>query len=293
MSELGVHRSTTETFALVPAPAGELFAILTEPSGTPSGLTVVLCANGPRGCSTVGRDRYFVRLARKLAQEGHHVARFDYHGIGESGGEVGEVRLDEPFVGDVGAVLDWLRSAGHDRFALVGKCFGSRTALETAAARDDVERLALLSLPLQDYRPETKSVERKAVELPLGEHARRALRLRTLANLRDAGARRFYWRVVRAKVRVLRRSATGDRSPVSPGVRRSLQQVGTRGTAVLCVVEHEKLAPFRRAVDTGSLPLPPDTAMVDFPGPFSLMSAETQRLTIGAVTRWLGGRPTP
>ena len=82
-----------------------------------------------------GPRRTQVRLARRLAAAGLHGVRFSYHGVAESSGQSEEiVRLDQPFVEDVDAVVRWL--AGRDlRPVLVGNCFGARTALSFAAGR--------------------------------------------------------------------------------------------------------------------------------------------------------------
>ena len=45
-----------------------------------------------------------VRLARAIANLGHTVVRFDWHGVGDSSGEIDRFVLDRPFVGDVVAV---------------------------------------------------------------------------------------------------------------------------------------------------------------------------------------------
>lgn len=82
-------------------------------------------------------------LAERLAGEGLHVLRFDYHGSGDSSGR-GEETSVERWTEDVSVAVEELRDAGgvHD-VTLVGLRLGATLALLEARKRSDVRRLVL------------------------------------------------------------------------------------------------------------------------------------------------------
>lgn len=87
---------------------------------------VVVIVGGPQ--YRAGSHRQFVLLARMLAQAGYAVLRFDYRGMGDSGGEP---RNFEHVSADVGAAIDLVstRVAGIKRIVLWGLCDGASAAL--------------------------------------------------------------------------------------------------------------------------------------------------------------------
>ena len=105
---------------------------------------VIVIVGGPQ--YRVGSHRQFVLLARMLAQAGYVVLRFDYRGMGDSGGEQ---RNFEHVSADVAAAIDLVtaRAAGVKRVVLWGLCDGASAALlychETRDAR--VAGLCLLN----------------------------------------------------------------------------------------------------------------------------------------------------
>jgi alpha/beta superfamily hydrolase len=120
----------------------DLLGILTHPRTEPRGITVVAHPGGHWIPST-HRNSAYVRLAERLAADGVHTFRFDYHGVGESTGEVAAYRLDRPFVDDSLAAVAAVRERESTDIVLVGSCFGARTAL-AAAAQAPVRGLVLL-----------------------------------------------------------------------------------------------------------------------------------------------------
>jgi uncharacterized protein len=87
-------------------PAAPLFACHHPPSEGDSGNGVVLCY--PMGHEYIRTHRLYRFLARRLAEAGFHVLRFDYFGTGDSAGDFEEARL-ERWVGDTAAALAELR----------------------------------------------------------------------------------------------------------------------------------------------------------------------------------------
>jgi len=98
----------------------------------------------------VGPGRLYVPLTDMLVEQGYRVFRFDFHGLGDSGGELQETMLADVYnnievgryVDDVRCGLAWLRQhAGVKKFILGGLCGGATTALLTAEREPDVEGL--------------------------------------------------------------------------------------------------------------------------------------------------------
>jgi pimeloyl-ACP methyl ester carboxylesterase len=124
---------TYEEFpAFVPAGGERLSAVLCAPRGLIREPGVILLTGG--NYTRTHRNRMWVRAARALADGGHPSIRLDYHGVGDSTGEVAAFRLEEPFDDDALAAAEFLRQATGVRTVVpVATCFGGRTALASAA----------------------------------------------------------------------------------------------------------------------------------------------------------------
>lgn len=102
-----------------------LVGILHVPAA-PCDVGVVVIVGGPQ--YRAGSHRQFVLLARALADAGYAVLRFDYRGMGDSGGEQ---RDFERVSADIAAAIDQMteRVAGVTRVVLWGLCDGASAAL--------------------------------------------------------------------------------------------------------------------------------------------------------------------
>jgi pimeloyl-ACP methyl ester carboxylesterase len=163
------------------------------------------------------------------------VARFDYHGVGESSGEVRTFRLDQPFTEDVAAVLRWLTAEhGLERFVLMGTCFGARTAMAAAPEIARLEAVALFPPPVRDL-----ALGEQFGSYPLSWYLRKLFRARTFKRLLNARFRRAYRRLVKKKVRAVGHGlrAPADEAPsrapdVSPIFLRQLKSLLGRGLPI-------------------------------------------------------------
>jgi pimeloyl-ACP methyl ester carboxylesterase len=216
MSAVPTDPATDEAVAVLDAANGALVAIVTRSNGPDGGPGVVVCPGGWYGTST-NRNRVFVRLARRLAAGGATVIRFDWHGVGESAGEIDRYVLDEPFTDDVVAAADHLQALGHRDLTLVGVCFGARSALGAAPLVPGLRRLILLSFPVPSPEGLTK-----ASWYGSRHGLRDLLRLSTdravLAGLRDPNVRRVYRKAVRLKLRSVRGRNLGRSAVARPKV---------------------------------------------------------------------------
>lgn len=121
-----------------------LVGILAVPQTAGSSIGVVVVVGGPQ--YRAGSHRQFVLLSRALAAGGYPVLRFDYRGMGDSGGAQ---RDFNEVSSDIGAAIDAMqqRLPSVSKVALWGLCDGASAALlycdETNDAR--VGALCLLN----------------------------------------------------------------------------------------------------------------------------------------------------
>lgn len=115
---------------------------------------ILLLSPGIKG--RVGPHRLYLKLAAHLVPMGFHVLRFDYHGLGDSEGELPERILADMYnsiqagryVGDTIAAMDWMQKThGITRFVGSGLCGGSISALVTAEGDPRIECLLGIGLP--------------------------------------------------------------------------------------------------------------------------------------------------
>ena len=134
----------------VPQPFGDLFGILTEPTGGPAG-DLCLVALNTGAVRRIGPNRMWVELTRRWAARGMPTLRIDLGGIGDSDGDAERYRdvaeLYVPsLIDQVGDVIDALQARGTARrFVLVGMCSGAYWAFHAALADDSVAAALLLN----------------------------------------------------------------------------------------------------------------------------------------------------
>jgi len=118
---------------------------------------VVLCY--PCGHEYVPAHRAFRSLAGLLADAGHDVLRFDYHGTGDSGGDL-EESTSPSWREDISMAIDELKdTAGADRVSLCGLRMGAAWAAQVASERADVDRLVAWD-PVLDGREYVQALTR-------------------------------------------------------------------------------------------------------------------------------------
>jgi pimeloyl-ACP methyl ester carboxylesterase len=207
-----------ETPFFVHAGGEDVFGVLTEPTAEPRAIAALILTGGAFVGAT-NRNRVSVRIARDLAAIGFHAVRMDYHGVGDSTGDIDTYHLDRPFVEDILPAVKLMEERGVDRCVFVGTtCFGARTALSTAVEVRNVSGVVLLATPIRDY-PNTLN----PAVTPAQHYVKRALSPRTLAALRDPDKRRQYtttarWKAGSAAGKVRSRFVAGEPAPVADGM---------------------------------------------------------------------------
>ncbi len=258
----GLATETLEHPVFFSASGEDLFGIITDPVGEPKGVGLVLVMAGGFLPAT-GRNQLSVRIARRVAALGFHVLRFDYHGVGESSGQIESYRLDRPFVDDLLGAVSCLEAHGVREIATAGTCFGARTALASANRISGLRGIALLAPPVRDFEMGAMSIEKT----PTSAFLKRAVSAHALRGLLNPGTRDRYRRIVRTKLgstRSARRLPGASRETangVSPRFAAPLAELGARGTPVLIAYgeEDEFYGPFEEAA-------PELAAVFDSPG---------------------------
>jgi pimeloyl-ACP methyl ester carboxylesterase len=149
-------------------PDGRLVGVLTPPLGTAPRDTAVLLLNAGV-VHRVGPQRLWVTLARRLAQSGFTVLRFDHAGLGDSPHRDDGLPWDQSSLADVDDALHWLeQSTACRRFALLGMCAGTLTAFRAAQRDPRVNALVLLTALLEDPATVPEDVVAEAMDRRVG-----------------------------------------------------------------------------------------------------------------------------
>lgn len=130
----------------IPASVGQLEAILKEPSGEPKGAALV-CHPHPLGGGTM-HNKVVFRAAAGLIDAGLTTLRFNFRGVGLSGGEHDGDEERQ----DVRDALDYLsENYPNQPITLAGFSFGSRIGTEVAMTDERVVRLISIGTPVDKY----------------------------------------------------------------------------------------------------------------------------------------------
>ena len=130
----------------IPASVGQLEAILKEPAGEPKGVALV-CHPHPLGGGTM-HNKVVFRAAAGLADAGLITLRFNFRGVGASGGTHDGTAEKQ----DVRDCLDYLaENYPEHEITLAGFSFGTRIGSEVGLTDDRVARLISIGTPVDKY----------------------------------------------------------------------------------------------------------------------------------------------
>ena len=130
----------------IPALVGQLEAILKEPNGSPRGVALV-CHPHPLGGGTM-HNKVVFRAAAGLVEAGLITLRFNFRGVGASGGKHdGDLEKQ-----DVRDALDYLaENYPNQEITLAGFSFGTLIGSEVALTDERVVRLISIGTPVDKY----------------------------------------------------------------------------------------------------------------------------------------------
>lgn len=133
-----------------------LVGIVHEPAADRR-LDVAILLLSPGVKNRVAPHRLYNKMAASLVAQGYWVFRFDFYGLGDSEGFIGEPYLAD-FYGTVGRgryvadtcdAMDWMRQHYPvSRFVVGGLCGGAITGVLAAPQRSDVAGILGLGLPV-------------------------------------------------------------------------------------------------------------------------------------------------
>lgn len=187
-----------EEFLLAPGGDAEMFGIITRPPARPR-RTGVLLVWGSGRFPSPGRNGVRTRLARRLAGHGYTTVRFDYPGVGESGGRYRAPDFARPQSDEVAALYRYLLGDDDvDEVVVVAYCFGGRNVVGAIEQLPNLRGLALLCTP---FAAEDHAAKRQREVRP-AEEIRRAARLRTIRHLLGPEGRR-YRRIARSRTKAV------------------------------------------------------------------------------------------
>jgi hypothetical protein len=164
----------TDHDVFVPFGSEHLASTVTLPDGDPRGIVLLMTG---LGASRHHRAGMWTRVASRLANHGLASIRFDYVGLGESTGAMGEWPMERVPVAQAEAALRFgCRVAGTRRSIAVGNCIGAWTALMVASANPGCDGVGFLHAPVLPARMEglTRRVQRSSAGRVIRSH--RALR---------------------------------------------------------------------------------------------------------------------
>lgn len=105
----------------------------------------------------IGPNRFYVKLARRMADMGLKALRFDFSGIGDSGLRMDKIPADESMLDEARHAMDLLESRyGIKAFICIGLCAGAAAAAQVSLADSRVKKVILVN-PLL---PRTPQIER-------------------------------------------------------------------------------------------------------------------------------------
>jgi len=142
----------------------DLSALLDHPAGDSRGVVLLAGAFG-----STKELRGLRRVARRLASLGWTALRFDFTGLGASGGEFADTTLSTN-VEDLEAVASWLREGGTPARMALGVSLGGAAVLIAAASLPELAVVATLGTPSDTGHLRGKLLER-APDLPETGHA--------------------------------------------------------------------------------------------------------------------------
>lgn len=275
-----------EAPVFIPSGGQSLFGVLSSPDGGSQALVVV---NGPGGpnAACFQRNGVGTRLGRRLADAGFSTIRFDYHGIGDSTGDLVKFDLEKPLREDVNAVLTWAKSAGFMRIVLVGICFGTRTALSVMDNDEKVSAIVLSTMPFADVMTVLSR------RMGMAGLFKRLFKPATWRSLADAGRRNSYKKLVRS----LWRRSTGRRpdriSGGGPSAMSRLKAASSLNIPVLLLygAEDRHYHNALSSLDSVRAAFPGIEVDASFPGELhGFPTLEGQGVFVEKVANWLTAR---
>lgn len=132
----------------VPFGDAHLATTITVPDGHPR--AVVILSTGV-GANRSHRFQMWARLAERLAGIGVASARFDYEGVHDSTGTIGDIMISDLPMDQMLAITSFARRAvGVERVFAVGNCMGARLSLHLAGDDPKCVGAVCINFPMEE-----------------------------------------------------------------------------------------------------------------------------------------------
>jgi alpha/beta superfamily hydrolase len=128
---------------VVAIPVGDEFTLAAEVTLRDGAPAALVCHPHPAFGGRLDTP-FVVALADALARAGLSTVRFNFRGLGGSGGKPTGGHAEQ---NDVRAVAAWLRAQGAPRVAFVGYSFGALMAMKAVAAGEPADAYAAIGFP--------------------------------------------------------------------------------------------------------------------------------------------------
>jgi pimeloyl-ACP methyl ester carboxylesterase len=229
---MDVRAKTVREEAILFGGAGSLVGIITDPAQQTADSAVILLNAGI--IHRVGPGRMYVKLARRLAQRGFVVLRFDVSGVGDSEGRKDNLPFERSSLEETREAMDYLaRTRGVRSFLLGGLCTGAVVAYQTALVDPRVGGVLLINT--QGLIPESE----EEIQDYIANRANRRYYLRSalynpgswLKLLRGTAGYKDILRAIGLKSRGLR-AMTADANPEVAKITSGFQTLAGRGTGI-------------------------------------------------------------
>ena len=178
-SRVQIVRNPTDVDVRLPSSGFSLAGTLTTPTATAarvrSPAIVLVAGSGPvERDAVVAGIPLFAQLAADLAERGFVVLRYDKRGVGQSGGRLETVTLQE-YADDAVAAVKWLdkrKDVDRRRITVIGHSEGAAIAMLAAAREKKIASLVLMEAmgtPGVDLILEQQQASLDRLKVPEGE----------------------------------------------------------------------------------------------------------------------------
>ena len=134
-------RTTVRDVSSLGAQGDPLAATLELPAGRPTGFAIMA------HCFTCTSDTHATaRISGALAERGFAVMRFDFTGLGRSGGDFADTTFTSN-VGDLVAAADWMRQGWGEVGLVLGHSFGGAAVIAAAGRISTVRAVVTIGAP--------------------------------------------------------------------------------------------------------------------------------------------------
>jgi pimeloyl-ACP methyl ester carboxylesterase len=243
--------------------AKTLVGTVTNPTGATTDLPAIILLNAGL-VHRAGPNRIYVRVARKLAELGILVFRFDFSGIGDSDIRNDHLPFDKSTILETQEAMDHLSAVkGIKHFVLMGICSGAAVSGQTASCDPRVVGAILVNTAYHRY---SRAIREKVQAYYYGRYASR----RSEKWLKVLTGRANYRKIVdivrsqtKSSLRVQKQKSTSVPSNHESQIKAMFHSLEERGVRLLLVYNNvpldmvylEMLVPqaFRRMTKSGQL----------------------------------------